>query len=301
MKNAVFGAGGLAAIGFAVVIATAGQQTDPRSAGGGECIDNAYNCADAVNPLPKVDNVWLEELTWIEVRDAMKAGKTTIIISTGGIEPNGPWLTLGKHNYVMRANCEAIARELGNALCAPIVPFVPEGSLETRSGHLNTPGTISLSQGVYEAMLTDIATSFQISGFQNVVFIGDSGGNEAGMKNVAAKLNAKWSASPTVVHIPEHYASYDGAEKEVLRKQGVVKEGQPEERLHDSVRVSLNVMATDPDQIRWKERVAIGKATLNGVSFADKEASLKLAREVVAYRAKVTVAAIRKALAAKGT
>ena len=68
-----------------------------------------------------------EEMTWMDVRDAMKAGKTTMIITTGGIEPNGPWLALGKHNYVLRANCDAIARKLGNALCAPILPWVAQG------------------------------------------------------------------------------------------------------------------------------------------------------------------------------
>ena len=93
-----------------------GQAADPRSAGGGQCASNPYNCIDTANPLTPPDTVWLEEMTWMDVRDAMKAGKTTIIISTGGIEPNGPWLALGKHNYVLRANCDAIARKLGNAL-----------------------------------------------------------------------------------------------------------------------------------------------------------------------------------------
>src|SRR5437867_13090453 len=67
-------------------------------------------------PIDAVDAVFLEELTWIEVRDAMHAGKTTVIIATGGIEQNGPYLALGKHNYILRATTEAIARKLGNAL-----------------------------------------------------------------------------------------------------------------------------------------------------------------------------------------
>ena len=96
--------------------------------GGGDCRDNPYNCADAPNPLPTPNTVWIEEMTWMDVRDALKAGKTTVIIPTGGIEPNGPWLVTGKHNYVLRANCDAIARKLGNALCAPIIEFVPEGT-----------------------------------------------------------------------------------------------------------------------------------------------------------------------------
>ncbi len=126
---------------------------DPRSRGGGECANNPYNCLDTPNPLPKVDTVWLEEMTWMDVRDAMKAGKTTVIVSTGGIEPNGPWLALGKHNYVLRANCDAIARKLGNALCAPVVPFVPEGGIEPKTGHMTSPGTISVSQATYEALV----------------------------------------------------------------------------------------------------------------------------------------------------
>ena len=86
-----------------------------------ECADNPYNCADAPEPAASRDTVWIEEMTWMDVRDALKAGKTTVIIPTGGIEPNGPWLVTGKHNYVLRANCDAIARKLGNALCAPII------------------------------------------------------------------------------------------------------------------------------------------------------------------------------------
>src|SRR5215216_5128991 len=83
------------------------QPPDPRSAGGGNCANNPYNGIDAPNPLPAPNTVWMEEMTWMDVRDAMKAGKTTAIIATGGFEPNGPWLALGKHNYVLKANCDA--------------------------------------------------------------------------------------------------------------------------------------------------------------------------------------------------
>jgi len=152
-------------------------QADPRSIGGGNCANNPYNCIDTPNPLTPPDTVWLEEMTWMDVRDAMKAGKTTIIIATGGIEPNGPWLALGKHNYVLKANCEAIARRLENALCAPIVPFVPEGTIEPKSGHMATMGTISMREETFQAMLTDMVHSFKMHGFENIILIGDSGGN----------------------------------------------------------------------------------------------------------------------------
>jgi hypothetical protein len=149
---------------FAQPPATAG-----RDMGGGRCSANPYNCADAPNPIPAPNTVWLEEMTWMDVRDAIRAGKTTIIVSTGGVEPNGPWLALGKHNYVLTANCEAIARKLGNALCAPIVKLVPEGRIEPQSGHMTSPGTISMREETFRAMLTDIVHSLRMHGFKNII------------------------------------------------------------------------------------------------------------------------------------
>jgi creatinine amidohydrolase len=272
---------------------------DPRSRGGGDCRDNPYNCVDAANPLPAPDTVWLEEMTWMDVRDAMKAGKTTVIVPTGGIEPNGPWLALGKHNYVLRTNCDVIARKLGNALCAPIIALVPEGSIEPARGHMLSPGTISMREETFQAMLTDVAHSLKMHGFQNIIFIGDSGGNQAGQKAVADKLTAQWNGSPVVAHIGEYYTAPPGTPN-VLRDLGVVKQGQPDDGLHDSPGITLNMLLTDPNSVRWEQRVKAGKATINGVSIADKAKAIELATKVVDARATRTVALIRKAIANKG-
>ena len=271
---------------------------DPRTAGGGQCSENPFNCIDTPNPLTPPDTVWLEEMTWMDVRDAMKAGKTTVIVSTGGIEPNGPWLALGKHNYVLKANCDAIARKLGNALCAPIVPFVPEGSLDPKSGHMTTVGTISMREETFQALLTDITQSFKMHGFQNVILIGDSGGNVTGMKTVADKLNAQWNGSPVVAHIPEYY-DYASVAK-LLTELGVTKEGQKVDHLHDDPGISLNMFVTDPKSIRWEQRVKAGKATIDGVSIADKAKALEIGRKIVDMRATRTADLIRKAIANKG-
>ena len=61
------------------------QQQDPRSRGGGQCADNVYNCVDTPNPLPAPNTVWIEEMTWMDVRDALADGQTTAIIPTGGV------------------------------------------------------------------------------------------------------------------------------------------------------------------------------------------------------------------------
>ncbi|MGE0284604.1 MAG: creatininase family protein [Rhizobiaceae bacterium] len=282
-----------------VALAQTQQKPDPRSMGGGDCAKNAYNCRDTPNPLPKVNTVWLEEMTWMDVRDVMNAGKKTIIIATGGIEPNGPWLALGKHQYVMKANCEAIARKLGNALCAPLVAFVPEGNLDTKSGHLGTPGTISMRPATFEAMLTDIVDSFRINGFENIILIGDSGGNQAGMKAVAARMNADGKSKALVAHIPEYY-DYESVE-DFLREKGIMKpKGAPIDELHDDPTITMNMMVADPESVRWSARVKAGKATIDGVSIADKDKAIQIGKEIVEFRATRTAELIKKAIAAKG-
>jgi creatinine amidohydrolase len=297
--NRTFIAAGALFLAAGLAFAQAQQKPDPRSMGGGDCAKNAYNCRDTPNPLPKVDTVWLEEMTWMDVRDAMNAGKKTIIIATGGIEPNGPWLALGKHQYVLKANCEAIARKLGNALCAPLVPFVPEGNLDTRSGHLGTPGTISMRPATFEAMLTDMVESFRINGFENIILIGDSGGNQAGMKAVATRMNGDGKSPALVAYIPEYY-DYESVE-EFLRQKGVMKpKGSPTDELHDDPSITLNMMVADPESVRWSARVKAGKATIDGVSIADKEKALQIGREIVEFRASATAELIKKAIAAKG-
>jgi len=273
---------------------------DPRDAGSGSgCVANPFNCIDTPNPLPKANTVWLEEMTWMDVRDAMKDGKTTIIISTGGIEPNGPWLALGKHNYVLRANCEAIARKLGNALCAPIDPFVPEGDPSVKgTGHMATMGTISLREETFQALLTDMVTSLKTHGFQNIILIGDSGGNTTGVRTVAQKLNTEWNSAPVVAHIPQYY-NYGSVSREMDAK-GIVKDNVANDGLHDDPIITLNMFITDPKSVRYDERVKAGKATINGISIADKNKNLEMAKAIVEYRATVTSEAIKKAIASKG-
>jgi creatinine amidohydrolase/Fe(II)-dependent formamide hydrolase-like protein len=290
----------LLALGSALVLAaplTAQQERDPRSMGGGDCADNVYNCADTPNPLPTAHTVWIEEMTWMDVRDALHAGKTTAIIPTGGVEPNGPWLATGKHNYVLRANCEAIARRLGDALCAPIVKLVPEGSIDPPSGHMTSPGTISLRQESFEAMLTDVAHSLKMHGFRNIIFIGDSGGNQSGQRAVADKLNAMWDGT-VVAHVQEYY-DY-GSVGRYMEFRGF-PEQTANDGLHDDPIISLNMFITDPFSVRYEGRVKAGKAVINGVSIADRVQNVEWAREIVAFRADHTARYIRDAIAQGGT
>lgn len=239
--------------------------------------------------LPIHDSVWLEELTWLEVRDLVRAGHRTVIIPTGGIEQNGPYLALGKHSIILRATMEALARELGNALVAPIVSFVPEGDIDPPSGHMRYPGTVSVTQETFRALLTDIARSMKAHGFEHVVLVGDSGGNQDGMAAVAAALSGEWEGSGTdIVHVPEYY---DNPRWNAwLAEQGIHEEA---EGLHDDVRHSSLMMLVDTVHVRTAPRMAAGLFHINGVELAPVERTLELARRLAAYQAKVTAAAIQ--------
>ena len=249
---------------------------------------------DMPRPIDAVDSVFLEELTWLEVRDALRSGKTTAIVPTGGIEMSGPYLALGKHNYVNRATCGAIARKLGNALCAPNVPFVPEGDIEPPSGHMRYPGTISVTPATFAALLTDIASSLKTHGFEHIVLIGDSGGNQPGMKTVAADLSRKWAGSRTTIHFVPEYYDYPAATAFAERTLGwkPVDEGH-----HDDPVISSIMMTVDPATVRIEQRIAKNKASINGIALAPVDKGVAAGRRIVEYRADAAVAAIRKALA----
>ncbi|MAW74047.1 MAG: hypothetical protein CME11_07335 [Gemmatimonadetes bacterium] len=261
---------------------------------GGSTNATAQELQDVANmprPIEALDNVWIEELTMMEVRDALAEGKTTALILTGGIEENGPYLTTGKHNHVLRVMGESIARRLGDALIAPIVALEPGNPANSRS-----PGTVVLSRGTYEAMLTDMATSLRSQGFQNIILIGDSGGNQRSMATVADALSTAWRGdSGGIYHIPEYY-NYDDVvdyQRDVLG----VDEDPRLEGLHDDYYITSIIMNDDPQHVRLEQRIEAGKASINGISIVPIEQTIEHGRRLIEFRTDVTVGAIGQAMA----
>jgi creatinine amidohydrolase/Fe(II)-dependent formamide hydrolase-like protein len=159
----------------------------PRAAAEGPARPT-YETAPAGTPSQAPDTVFIEELTWEETRDALKAGKKTVVVPIGGTEKNGYHMILGKHNYIVTHGANLIARRLKNALVAPTIQYVPEGDPD-RAG----PGVISLPSPAYDLLLDAAARSLKAHGFTDILFIGDSGGNQQGMRTVADKLTEEWN------------------------------------------------------------------------------------------------------------
>jgi len=241
-------------------------------------------------PIAAVDSVFIEDLTWMEVRDALKSGQETVIVATGGVEQNGPYLVTGKHNVVLRGTTEAIARKLGGTLVAPIVPFVPEGDIDPPTQHMRYPGTISVSEATFEALLSDICASLKAHGFRRIVLIGDSGGNQAGLKAVADRLGKQWEGKCRVLFIPEYYDF--SAVAKWLESQGIK---QTPEGLHDDFGMTAQLLALEPQAARMNERLKAGKFRINAVDLAPAEKTIELGRRIIDLRADLTVQAIRKA------
>jgi len=251
----------------------------------------------APRPIAAFDSVWTEELTWMEVRDAIKAGKTTGLILTGGVESNGPHLATGKHNFVLKVMGEAIARKLGNALVAPIVTLEPGRP----DGERVAPGSVFLSQATYRAVLTDMAMSLKGMGFKNVILLGDSGGNQGAMKEVAATLDEKFKAAGTRFYfIPEYY-DYASVQK-MLQSSGVPEKieigaSQGSDQIHEEYGIDALMALYDPRTIRIEERTKANRATINGVSLLPMTKTLEMAKKIVELRTTLTVDAINKAMA----
>ena len=166
-------------------------------------------------------SVFLEDLTWTELKQQIGAGKTTIIVPIGGTEQNGPYMALGKHNARVRVLAEKIARELGNALVAPVIAYVPEGSVDSPAGHMRFPGTITLPAKAFEQLLESAARSFRLHGFRDVVFVGDHVSYQKDMRDVADRLNREWATTPVRAHaIVEYYRAATTTYVDALKSRG---------------------------------------------------------------------------------
>ena len=209
--------------------------------------------ADYREPVPiETDGlpVQLEALTWTEVRALIRAGKTTVIVPTGGTEQNGPHMVLGKHNYVVRHTAEQIAHRLGNALVAPVLPYVPQGSIEPPEGHMAYSGTISISEDTFARILDSTARSLRAHGFTTIAFVGDSGGNQAAQKSVAQALSVEWIGSGVrVLHVSDYYTN----NHQVTR---LLAAGETEASIgsHAGIRDTSELMAVYPDGVRLDRR-----------------------------------------------
>lgn len=199
----------------------------------------------SAQPVP---GVHLEELTWTELRERIRAGTTTVIVPIGGTEQNGPAMVLGKHNRRVRLLAGRIAEGLGHTVVAPVIAYVPEGAVSPPTAHMRFPGTITIPEAAFEATLEFSARSFRQHGFRDIVLIGDHGGYQHNMKRVAARLNREWAAGPARVHALEaYYRAFSVDYLQALKAQG---HADAAIGLHGGLADTALSLALDPALVR---------------------------------------------------
>jgi creatinine amidohydrolase/Fe(II)-dependent formamide hydrolase-like protein len=240
-------------------------------------------------------SLFLEDLTWTEVRDATAAHMTTILVPIGGTEQSGPHMALGKHNVRVRYLAQKIAAELGNALVAPVVAYVPEGSENPPTGHMRFPGTITIPEDMFEKTLEAAAQGFRLHGFHNVVFLGDHGGYRKSVDRVVERLNADFVKAKSGMRAfapPEYYMTATHGFAELLRKKGY---SEAQIGIHAGLADTSLMLAIDPALVREDKLAAPNKGAADGVQGDPARASAELGRLGVDLIVERTVAAIRKA------
>lgn len=239
-------------------------------------------------------SVQLEELTWTEVRDAIKSGTTTIIIPAGGTEQSGPHMALGKHNVRARVLSGRIAQALGDTLVAPVLAYVPEGAISPPAGHMRFPGTISIPDATFKSTIEAAARSFRQAGFTHIVLLGDHGGYQALLKQAAAELNKEWPATVRAHFIEDYYRATQTAYVQALRAKGL---SDSQIGTHAGAADTSLMMAIDPAYVR-PDRL-IGHSAADGTQGDPAASSAALGQLGVDPIVAQTVAAIRKARAEK--
>ncbi len=233
-------------------------------------------------------------MTWTEVRDAVRAGKTTILIPIGGTEQNGPHMALGKHNVRAAALAQRIADALGNAVVAPVIAYVPEGSVAPPAAHMRFAGTISIPSATFVAVLEGAARSFRAHGFRDIVFLGDHGGYQKEERTAAEQLNREWARADVRAHaLEEYYRVAETAYAQALKARGF---SEHEIGIHAGLADTSLTLAIDPHLVRT-DRLAVATGTGTGVQGDPRRATAELGQLGVDLIVQQTADAIRRVTA----
>ena len=139
--------------------------------------------------------VEFDMMTWPEIKHAIQdEGFVNVIVYNGGVEQRGPQNVSGGHNLMATETARAIALAVGHTLVAPVIPYSVNDAPESLVW-----GTIGLTGPIFADINRRVAEQLIKNGFKNVFLMGDHGGGQKEMGEVAKELDAKYS--PKGVHV----------------------------------------------------------------------------------------------------
>jgi creatinine amidohydrolase len=123
----------------------------------------------------------LDRMTWPEVRAEQQRGRDTVVVAFGATEQHGPHMPLATDALLG----DHLARAVAERIDAFLAPTVRIGCSEH---HLEFPGTLSLSEPTFHALVADIVRSLARGGFRRAVLLPTHGGNFGPLATALEKL-----------------------------------------------------------------------------------------------------------------
>ena len=124
----------------------------------------------------------LDHSTWLEIETYLESSKG-IIIPTGSTEQHGPMGLIGT-DAICAEEVATRGADIIGACVAPTLSYTPAPF------NMAFPGTISLSESVFEAMVAEIVAGLISHGFEFIYFLNGHGANIAPLERVVASIES---------------------------------------------------------------------------------------------------------------
>jgi len=260
---------------------------------------------------PRQEQVEIELMTYPEIYSAIHDhGKTTVLVYNGGTEQRGPHAVLGGHTFMARAIAPMVARKLGNALVAPVLPFSvnPAGGVDPKM-----PGSVALAPELFQKVNEAVVDSMAKNGFKNIVLMGDHGGGQEELAKLSETLDAKYRTQG--IHVYFCGDVYEKSRREFAA--WLTSKGLPLSN-HGGISDTSTMLYLEPASGQWVRSIyktTIGDPVLppgqrpdprtprvnNGVTGDPRPSTPEIGKLVVDMKVTNAVAQIQKLIAAKTT
>jgi creatinine amidohydrolase len=180
----------------------------------------------------------IEEMTWVEIKEALAKGYTRVIIPLGSIEQHGPHLPLVTDTLFADVIADRIADKLG---CTLVAPTIRPGCSEH---HMNFPGTLTITSDLLAALTRAYCHSYAHHGFQKILVLPIHGGNFPTVARVVPEIARE---IPAQVVGYSDLVEFAQAMDSIAATFGITS---PEAGIHAGCSETSVVLAARPDLVR---------------------------------------------------
>ena len=196
--------------------------------------------------------VFIEEMTWPEVKKALESGSDRVIVMAGSIEQHGLHLPTKMDAHSAEVLAELFAQRLGKTLVAPIIrPGCSEH-------HMYFPGSMTLRKEVFQDVVRDYVDNMVRHGFKNIILATTHGGNFDPMQELVPELKAKYEARGIKIIPILDFAEFVEAQNSILEE---FKMDEGDAGVHSGGSETSFLMASEPESVRMDKlaRGYVGK------------------------------------------